>query len=489
MPRRSWATIGRAALGVTLLVPIALGIYATGQQRASPSNLLFAQEAPTSPVGPRPATAGVAFPLKASANGRYLVDQNNVPFMMVGDSPQALIGNVSISDAASYMKNRARYGINTLWINLICNDATACNQDGSTYDGITPFSVPGDLSTPNPAYFRRADAIIELAAEHGMLVLLDPIETSGWLSVLRANGIAKAREYGTFLGHRYGRYPNIIWMHGNDFATWHVMSDDALVHAVAAGIRSADHAHIHTIELGDYLTNASLNDSRWALSIGLDAAYTYLPTYAQVLAEYNRRNFLPVFMVEANYEFEHNAHTDGGSLQNLRRQAYWTMLSGATGQLYGSSYSWRFKADWQRNLDTPGIIELSYMKNLFADRRWYDLIPDQTHKTVVSGYGEFSRQGSVSTDTYVTAARTSNGTLMIAYLPTRRTITVDMTQLSGNVRAQWYDPTIGVYRGVSGSPFSNDGSRRFTPPGNNAAGDGDWVLVLEALSAPDTKAN
>ena len=31
--------------------------------------------------------ASPAYPLKASANNRYLVDQNDVPFLMVGDSP------------------------------------------------------------------------------------------------------------------------------------------------------------------------------------------------------------------------------------------------------------------------------------------------------------------------------------------------------------------------------------------------------------------
>jgi len=33
---------------------------------------------------------------------------------------------------------------------------------------------------------------------------------------------------------------------------------------------------------------------------------------------------------------------------------------------------------------------------------------------------------------------------------------------------------------VSGSPFANTGSRQFNPPGKNSAGDGDWVLVIEA---------
>jgi hypothetical protein len=82
------------------------------------------------------------------------VDQHGVPFMIVGDS--SLIGNLSISDAAVYMKNRARYGINALWINLLCNDGTGCDRDGKTFDGIAPFTVAGDLSKSNPAYFQRA---------------------------------------------------------------------------------------------------------------------------------------------------------------------------------------------------------------------------------------------------------------------------------------------------------------------------------------------
>src|SRR5262249_27591456 len=155
--------------------------------------------------------------------------------------------------------------------------------------------------------------------------------------------------------------------------------------AVARGIRSTGAKHMHTVEL-NYLTSGSLDDLSWAPLIDLSAAYTYFPTYVQVLKEYNRINFKPVFMVEANYEFEKNTNTDGGSSQNLRRQEYWTMLSGATGQVYGSAYTWRLERQWESNLDTPGIVQLGYMKALFAARKWYDLVPDQTHSVVTSGY-------------------------------------------------------------------------------------------------------
>src|SRR5262249_33137867 len=139
---------------------------------------------------------GYVFPLKVSVDQRHLVDKNNVPFMMVGDAPQALVGNLSPADADFFMANRETYGVNTLWVNLLSDSYTACNANGTTFDGIAPFTKPGDLATPNPKYFNRVEAMITLAQQHGMVLLLDPIETGGWLSVLRANGVAKARAYG-----------------------------------------------------------------------------------------------------------------------------------------------------------------------------------------------------------------------------------------------------------------------------------------------------
>jgi hypothetical protein len=492
---------------LVLLIKVFCSFAAAGN--ASAQSPLTATTIQNDPNGVRVIglSASHAYPLKASANNRYLVDQNDVPFLIVGDSPQALIGNLSPMEAAFFIENRGRYGINALWINLLCNEGTACNKDGTTFDGIAPFTPANDLSTPNPAYFERAEGIINLAAANGMVVILNPIETIGWLRTLRANGINKAFGFGQYLGNRYKNFPNIIWMHGNDLQTWQNATDDALVQAVARGIRSVDSNHIHTVEL-NYSTSGSLEDPSWAPLIELNAAYTYFPTYAQVLTEYNRSNFKPVFMVEANYEFEQVPFTDGGSAQNLRRQEYWTMLSGATGQLYGSAHTWTLRKEWESNLDTLGVIHLSYMKNLFVSAKWYDLIPDQTHTVVTAGYGRFSclagmavayfgkepsfigrvlvrlrkllAIGSITTSTCATAARTSNGSLVMAYLPTIRTITVDMSKLASMATARWYDPTNGQYADIDGSPFANMGSKEFTPPGHNSSGDGDWVLVLEA---------
>jgi hypothetical protein len=169
-------------------------------------------------------------------------------------------------------------------------------------------------------------------------------------------------------------------------------------------------------------------------------------------------------------------------LKNLRRQEYWSMLSGATGQLYGSAFTWRFPPDWQTRLDTPGVLQLSYMKQLFVTRRWYDLVPDQKHTVVTAGYGKFFTRWHFLTDPYVTAARTPDGTLLLAYVPAERTITVAMNRFAGKVTALWYDPTNGTYKAASAAPLANTGTRDFTSPGRNSAGAYDWVAVLSSNS-------
>lgn len=313
-----------------------------------------------------------------------------------------------------------------------------------------------------------------------MVVFLDPIETGGWLDTLRANGVAKDYAYGQFLGRRYRRFVNIVWMNGNDFQTWSNPADDAVVLAVAQGIRSQEPTRIETIEL-NYVKSASLDDRRWWPLVGLDAAYTYYPTYAEVLNEYNRHDFRPVFLVEAGYEFEQDTSSiSPGNPYVLRRQEYWSVLAGATGQFYGNHYTWQFADGWKQHLDTPGSVQVGYLAKLFLGRPWFRLVPDQGHKIVTAGYGTFATAGNVESSNYVTTAATPRGTFAVSYLPGGGTVTVDMARFAGPVQAQWYDPAKGTYSAVAGSPFDNSKAVELSSPGNNADGDPDWVLVLTA---------
>ena len=290
---------------------------------------------------PRSAATDTSIPSSSVSQGDISSINATSRFSSSAILLKSLIGNVSVSDAEKFIASRKAAGINTLWINLLCVQYTGCRSDGTTFDGIAPFTTPQDLSTPNEAYFARADAMISLAEKYGILVFLDPIETGGWLQVLRDNGVSKDYAYGRYVGERYRRFPNVIWFSGNDFQDWRDPALDAGVLAVARGIRSTEPSRLQTVEL-NFDSSGSLDDRRWRNLIDLDAAYTYSPTYAQVLNDYNRSN-IPVFMVEAVYEFENIGTHEPGTPLTLRRQAYWSFLSGTTGQLYGNGYTWRFR--------------------------------------------------------------------------------------------------------------------------------------------------
>ncbi len=433
------------------------------------------------------------YPLKVSPNKRYLVDSNNVPFLIVADSPQGLIYRLTEKQADEYFADRKAHGFNSMgWIDVLCagRDYPA-NTMAETPDGIRPFTgfLPGgsdwkyyDLSKPNEAYFVRLDNIVALAAKHGLFIFLDPIETAGWLTTLRNNGLSAAYAYGQFLGKRYKTWSNVAWLNGNDFGGWQKESDDALVRAVAKGIRSTDPAHLQTVEFNPP-TGSSLDDQSWASMIDVNGSYIYGPTPVQMLHSYNQKPTMPDFLMEAHYELEDVGQPpDFGTPAVLRREEYWTMLTGGKGQFYGNKYTWSFQPGWQKNLDTPGVSELAIWKDFFETLPWQDLVPDEGHPIITAGAGTpgTTLEPRVSKSDYTTASKTPDGSVVLAYMPSARTITVNMANLKGPAKASWFDPTNGTSTVIPGHPFPNTGTHQFTPPGKNHGGDSDWVLLLDA---------
>lgn len=465
---------------------------------------------------PSAAAPAAVFPLQLSHNRRYLVDQDGTPFLIVADSPQALMSRLTEKDADSYFADREAHGFNTLgWINVACAGVNYPeNRFAATPDGIRPFTAflaggsdytSYDLTKPNEAYFVRLDHMLQLAAKHHFAVFLDPAETNGWLPTLRRNGMKAAYEYGEFLGRRYSHFDNLLWISGNDFRTWRAgesgalpaaaeegirplvhtwdeRDDDALVQAVARGIRAAAPRQLQTLEL-EPLSTSSFDDPAWIPLIDLNGTYTYGPTYLQMLHSYNQKPTAPTFLMEARYEFERTGDPlDEGAPSLLRKQAYWTMLSGGTGQFYGNGYIWPFKDGWRKNLDTDGVLQIQYWKDFFLALPWQNLIPDQKREVLVSGSGPpCTLQTRVSECATALAASSSDGSVAVVYIPANRTIQVNMAVLSHASEASWFDTSNGNRKRIG--TFSNTGIREFTPPGKNHSGDEDWVLLLRSKTS------
>jgi hypothetical protein len=421
----------------------------------------------------RARAADPAYPLKISANRRYLVDQNNAPFLYQGDTPWSLIVGLTKEEAEEYLENRRRKGFNSLIVNLI--EHKFCAHPPQNRAGDEPFTKLGDFSTPNENYFAHADWVIEKAGEMGMQVVLAPIylgykgTDEGWYEEAVANGPAKCREYGRYVGKRYGRFPNLLWLMGGDRDPEYALD---CLNQMALAIKEADGRHLFTAHVAP--EHSPLDVIPGATWLDLNTTYTYKLVHDSLLRDYNRTPVRPFFLIESTYEGEHNS-----TPVQIRRQAYWAILCGAAGQSLGNRPIWLFDPGWRAAMDAEGSVSMAHLKALFDSRPWYELVPDQKHQVVTEGLGEFNGLD------YLAAARAADGGTVIAYMPSRRKVTVEMSKISGSLaKVWWFDPRTGKAESVG--TFAARGAREFTPPA-----EGDWVLVLDDaarnLPAPGTR--
>jgi len=408
------------------------------------------------------------YPLKVSVDERRLEDQAGQPFLINGDTPWSLIVGLTKTEAELYLEDRRNRGFNAIITNLIEHEYGGPNNR----DGEYPFLATADFSQPNEAYFQHADWVISKAAEKGLLVIMTPAYLGyqcgfeGWCQEVKATSLETLRGYGRYLGNRYKDYDNIIWMHGGDVAAGDY---GALAHAnaIAEGIRAVDPGKLFTAHSTRQHSAIDDYDEPW-----VDINNTYSGCELSALktrTDYLRSPVVPFFYAEGRYEGESN--TSG---QCLRSQAYWAVLGGAAGHFFGNRPIWLFDAGWEAALGSSGAQSMTHFGKLFASRPWSRLEPDYD-ENVVSG-----NRGSITTSSYVMAARASDGSVVMAYLPTGRTVTVDMSKVAGSAAdAWWYDPENGNAQYVG--EYATIGSRNFTSPDSS-----DWVLVIDnaALSYP-----
>jgi hypothetical protein len=425
--------------------------------------------------------APAAFPLKASADHRYLVDQNNQPFLLIGDSPWSIIVQPSPAEVDHYLENRAAKGFNAMLVNLL--EHKFSTQAPNMSNGTPPFTASGDFATPNDAYFCYAEEVIDKAAKKGFVLLLCPAylgyegKDEGFFQEMVRCGPEKVRAYGRYVGKRFRSHPNIIWVVGGDFTPPRNMR--WTVDELAAGILEEDRTHLMTVHCGRGGAAATQYPERSWLQ--LNDTYVYRDDLYGFFVEPDQCvPRLPCFLIETCYEGEHQSTPD-----QIRRQAYWPLLCGQCGFDYGNSPLWHFGSigvydkggDWVAAMDSRGGRDMAHAAAAFRDRPWWKLRPDYTHNVVTAGYGDFGKTN------YVVTARSTDGKLAMSYLASTgtgsRELTIDMSQLAGPVAASWYNPTDGGLVPVSGSPFANSGSRQIKSPGDNGAGANDWLLILE----------
>lgn len=481
------------------------------------------------------AVSSSVFPLSISADGRYFKQADGAPFLICGQSVWSLGVNLPIADLTSFLNTITGQGFNTVLLNAIEHFYTTVKPpkerggllpftqrlDGSSYTGSpngtsiasgTHGQFAADnyssISTqaPDPtfinnSYWTAIESVLNACLQRNVCVFVWPAylgfhaDQEGWLqemvrwdAVTGAGGFtgqsfadptkSKMWNYGAWLAARWKTYPNIVWMAGGDYGANTQTLDTqqrAAVTSFMQGMKSVS-GQASTL-WGAHWERPCISDDTTITGVTWDLNFCYAD---EAVAELCRRGYntasKPAILGEYNYE----NGLFGGSAP-WRKYLWWGFLGGIAGGYFGNEPLWRVDTDYATSLNTTGAQDAARVFSFLKSKAWHRLKPSG-----LGGMGTLITVGggtaSPQSTSYVAAACTPEGDLLLAYIPPAHTgsITVDMTKMAASSRARWYDPSNGALTDIG--VFLNTGTRSFTPPATNGAGDTDFLLVLEASS-------
>ena len=404
--------------------------------------------------------------LRVSENGRYFV-RNGKPFFWLGDAVWSLAVLYTKEEAGVYLEHRRQQGFNIFQVMLAFNGGPGIKTGANNQEGELPW-LNSNPATPNEAYFKNVDYLIDLARQKGVFLYLLPLGGSGGSFVDKDKIFTKenVRAYGLWLGRRYKDVPNIIWMNGFDLRPSQYVD---IVDELATGLREADGgSHLMSYAPGGGFSSSYFHNKPWLSFNHIQTWSDYWRAHPMVVADYCLTPAKPVVMAEGAYEEGPEYPSRPITPLVVRKEAYWSYLGGGF-HCYGQNDMWRHNPTWRQSLDSPGARQMGILKSILTSRQWWKLVPDQS----------VFRFGSGSDKTLNAAVRSTDGDTVIVYLSSPTTVSIDMNKIttSKSLRATWINPATGEQTTIG--EFPARGFHSFTTPDTSE----DAVLTLDAVTA------
>jgi hypothetical protein len=389
--------------------------------------------------------------IKVSSNGRHFVDRNGRPLFWQGDTEWELFHLFSAADANALLQKRRDQGFNVIQVMVM-----GVYPEWGVMKGMKPWKdaqawLNNNPLTPNEDYFKRVDAIIAMAAEHDMVIVIGVYH-----SLDQDHGrinVQNAKPWAQWLAQRYKDAKNIVW----SMYPHAVASSEPVIRATVEGLIEGDGgAHLITMHPDPSPKSSSfMHTESWLSFNTLQTWSTDLTNYDMVRADYARNPAKPAVDGEARYEEE-----DGTTPLEVRRAGYWACIAGGF-YSYGHRDNWMSPQTWRNWSDTPGASQMKVLGSVFRSIEWWKLVPDQT--ILVHGI-----KGDV-------AARSAEGNWILAYLTSDAPVTCKLNRITASdaATAWWIDPLTGTRTKIGGFATSED--HTFSPP----HGWQDAILLLE----------
>jgi hypothetical protein len=434
--------------------------------------------------------------LKISENKRFFTTSDGKPFFWLGDTGWLLFLKLNREEVEKYLEDRRQKGFNVIQI-MVIHGVHEVNAYGDSAlvggDVARPMTTPGNTFGIKGQYdfWDHVDYVVDKAAQKGIYIAMVPV----WGGNVKDGQVkeAQAKVFAKFLADRYKNHNNIIWIDGGDIKG---TEGENVWKAIGNTLRANDPNHLITFHprgrstSSEWFHNEPWLDFNMFQSGHKDYAQdTMQPRIGEDNWKFSQNDYAlkptkPTLDGEPSYEMiPHGLHdilAPKWTANDVRRYAYWSVLSGGCGFTYGHNAIMQFytpgngvgaygcREDWLTALNDPGAWQMVNVKTLVLSKPYSERVPDQT--LIAAG-----QQGERYN--YLVAARGNNYAFIYTY--TGRNIPVVMGKISGkNVKASWFNPKNGKYDFIG--KFANKGIQEFDPPGMVYEGN-DWVLVLESV--------
>lgn len=426
-------------------------------------------------------------PVRVSPNRRYLQQADGKPFLYLADTAWELFHRLNREDAEFYLRDRAAKGFTVI-------QAVALPLHGGLNDPNAYGEAPlrnDNPATPNDAYFRHVDFVVDKARDLGLVIGFLPAWGRHWKLRAKAPALlnpSNARAYGQFLGERYRDRP-LIWILGGD-ANPSAPEELATMNELVAGLMKGDGGvHLRTFHpRGTGFSSDYLNAVPWLNFHMVQSSHAARDHDNGLYIEHDRQltPTRPTLDGEPRYEainvgfyWKDHSRLVRFDDTDARQAAWWAMLAGACGHTYGNNNIWQmwipgqapqFWADipWREALHHPGAFQMGLLRRLLESRQWHLLEPAQSW--IAAG----PREGGAK----VRAAIASDQSFALVYSPQGAQFTVDTRRIRGKrIREGWFDPRYGSTFALHET--ESKGFQTYAPPTQGRGQD--WVLILEEL--------
>lgn len=428
--------------------------------------------------------------LKATSDGHYLQFADGIPFFWLGDTGWELFHRLTLPEIKQYLDNRAAKGFTVIQAVALAefNGLHKPNQYGNL-----PLKNL-DPTKPNEAYFRIIDSTVHMARQRNLFIGLLPTwgdkVTKLWGEGPVVFDSSNAYVYGKWIGNRYKKEPNIIWILGGDRPAVRDSNDWRPVwRAMAKGIKEAT---ANNCFITYHPSGGSNSTSQWiqaedwldmnAFQSGHGGGHD-VPCWELVQRDINLSPTKPTLDMEPNYE-DHPVNPwpkwnpENGYYRDydVRKQCYRSVFAGACGVTYGHHAVWQFMSareetvnypdrGWLNAMDRPGARQVGYLRQLIESRPMLNRVADST--LIMAGQG--------SKGEHMEAFRAADYSYAMIYLPIGKTISVDMNKFSKRVTVWWFNPRNGTAQ--QDTTVDKKEVMEFTPP--TLGVENDWVLVID----------